>query len=595
MPFDLQRFRREVLEARAGMHADPHIEAWLRREIEFQRGDGIRVILESKSRDQGPWLQARSKDVLGSELEPEITRLFAGSEEEPTPMSPNTDLARFWLLRIRGLGMLEMQQSPYDLAYFLRGELSLVSAQPDIPYTDNISGGLTPPTPVAGSRVLDRAWSLRTMLVPDAWEYSTNNGRKSQGDGIMVGHPDTGYADHLDLDKGRLIPALGFNFVENTTDPSDPLNYINGSPGHGTATASVILSEGTVLPRPQSGEGGTGDPGKVTGVAPAARLVPIRTARKVWWVFSSNVARAIFHAKRKDCHVVSISMGGRGFRHLQAALHDAVKANVIVVAAAGNFSPVVVWPARYEACIAMAATNIDDLPWLGSSSGPEVDMSAPGEDVWRAHRANVGQGTTDVGPSSGTSYATANAAGVAALWLAHNDRQKLIQDATARSLTLQDMFRAALRNSARQPSTWNPSMFGAGIINARQLLATPFLPMPGLAPLQFQPAPASLKELLDGQGEIDLRQAHELIAPSQQNISEIILIALLGPNAASLRFQFEQWGAELVNLLFDLRRENNPLLNQVRTEEKARELIGPIRRIICQRASTTLREALKCE
>ena len=201
----------------------------------------------------------------------------------------------------------------------------------------------------------------------------------------------------------------------------------------------------------------------------------------------------------------------------------------------------------------------------------------------------------DVGPSSGTSYATANAAGVAALWLAHHDRSALVQQAANSGITLQDMFRAALMNSARQPRVWNPIMFGAGIINAERLLATPTMQVAGLAPLRFQPAPASLKELRNGQGLIDLRQAQELIAASQPNLAKIILTALLDMDADHLSSNFGRWGAEIVNILFDMRCENDPLLTQGWTEEKARASVEPIRKAICRRASTTLREVLRCE
>lgn len=591
MAFDPYKFSKEVLEARS-KRSDRSATESLQRDIEFQRDDGIRVVLETRDRQQDPTDDVAK--LFGPEIKPEIRRLFVGSEQQDR-LSESTDLACFWLLRIPGLGMLEMQQNPFDLAYFLVGPLSLRSAEPDIPYTVNFSGDENPPAMI-GAVVVDRAWSLRTMFVPEAWDYSNNRNRKSKGDGIIVGHPDTGYADHIDLDSARLIPGLGWNFVENNANPEDPLNYDDkGSPGHGTATGSVILSGGTVLPPPTSGEGGTGEPGKVTGVAPAARLVPIRTAIKVWWVFSSNLAQAIYHARTKGCHVVSISMGGRGFRNLQAALHDAVNSNVIVVAAAGNGSPIVVWPARYDACIAMAATNINDLPWIYSSCGPEVDMSAPGQGVWRADRSEAGKGPSDVGPSSGTSYATANAAGVAALWLAHHDRSALVQQATNGGITLQDMFRAALMNSARQPQVWNPAMFGAGIINAEKLLATPTMQAAGLTLLRYQPLPASLKELRDGQGLINFRQAQGLIAASQPEIANIILAALLSNDVHYRSSNFERWGTEIVKILFDMRCENDPLLAQEWTEEKARASVEPIREAICKRASTTLREALRCE
>ena len=296
MAFDPHYFAKKVLEARSKRGGHSATKFWQRPEIEFQRDDGIRVVLETRDRQQDP--SADVAKLFHPELRPELRRLFVGSEQQDR-LSESTDLACFWLLRIPGLAMLEMEQNPFDLAYFLVDSLSLRSAEPDIPYTANFGGGVSPPLTV-GAVAVDRAWSLRTMFVPEAWGYSIASKRKSKGDGIIVGHPDTGYADHIDLDSTRLIPGLGWNFVENNADPRDLLNYYGkGSPGHGTATGSVILSEGTVLPPPTSDEGGTGSPASVTGVAPAARLVPIRTARKVCGCSAATwPKRFITHGRR---------------------------------------------------------------------------------------------------------------------------------------------------------------------------------------------------------------------------------------------------------------------------------------------------------
>ena len=300
--FRLDQFKKQILKASYKNEDDASTEFWLRHEIEFQRQDGIRIVLETKGRDDGNSLHGGIVEIFGQEIQFELTRLFEGSNDGER-LSENTDLASFWLLRIRGLGILEMDQNPYDLAYLLRDKLSLQSCEPDIPFTANFNSGSTPPSQVVGASILDRAWSLRAMQVPEAWEFSCQQGTQSQGEGIMVGHPDTGYADHLDLDSNRVCAKLGWNFVEGNGNPEDPLGYWPGSPGHGTATGSVIMSGGTVVAPPTSGEGGTGPVGKVTGVAPMVTLVPIRTSRSVWWVCSSDLARAIYHAKIGRAHV----------------------------------------------------------------------------------------------------------------------------------------------------------------------------------------------------------------------------------------------------------------------------------------------------
>ena len=127
-------------------------------------------------------------------------------------------------------------------------------------------------------------------------------------------------------------------------------------------------------------------------------------------------------------------------------------------------------PANYDEVVAVAATNIQDKPWVGSSHGPKVDVSAPGESV---HAARVKKGLNGpefwVDRSSGTSYAVAQTAGVAALWLAHHGRANLI--AQYGKANLQAVFADLVRTTARRPAGWGNNQYGAGIVNADALLA----------------------------------------------------------------------------------------------------------------------------
>ena len=55
---------------------------------------------------------------------------------------------------------------------------------------------------------------------------------------------------------------------------------------------------------------------------------------------------------------------------------------IIWVCASGNEVEMVVSPALYPGTIAVSATNHNQKPWRGSCYGTEVDISAPGEDVY---------------------------------------------------------------------------------------------------------------------------------------------------------------------------------------------------------------------
>ena len=121
-------------------------------------------------------------------------------------------------------------------------------------------------------------------------------------------------------------------------------------------------------------------------------------------MFDTDVARAVRHARRHDCHVVSMSLGGKGFFGLKRQIERAIDQQMIVMAAAGNKVRVVVAPASYDSCIAVAATDKDRVPWVDSSRGGSVDVSAPGQEVWIANfdRSQL-PWIRSIGTSSGTS------------------------------------------------------------------------------------------------------------------------------------------------------------------------------------------------
>jgi hypothetical protein len=136
------------------------------------------------------------------------------------------------------------------------------------------------------------------------------------------------------------------------------------------------------------------------------------------------VAKAVDHARKVGCHVISMSLGGKGFFGLQKQIQRAVDAGMIVMAAAGNKVGIVTAPASYDNCLAVAATGPGDVRWSGSSRGRAVDVSMPGHCVWVA---SYDDKTPRVTRSDGTSYAVAHLAGAAALWLAHHGHAAIAQ------------------------------------------------------------------------------------------------------------------------------------------------------------------------
>ncbi|TIV60816.1 S8/S53 family peptidase [Mesorhizobium sp.] len=306
-------------------------------------------------------------------------------------------------------------------------------------------------------------WALDTLKVREAWRLSQSMGRPAMGEGIVIAQPDTGITGHVELSDVKLAGAfntLGDGPADAATDPLDTGFALN--PGHGTGTGSVAVSRS----RDQAG--------RLVGTAPLASHMPIRALRSVWAHEELPIAQAVDLATEKGAHVITMSLGGVAlpFSPLRAAIRRAVAKNVIVMAAAGNCVGIVVYPARFAECIAVGGTNQRDGKWPGSCSGPAVDISAPAQNVFRASVEPRPMGS--IGQGQGTSFAVALLSGVAACWLAHHGRARLIAEAQARGETLQTMFRRLARATARRPAGWDAANLGAGIVDAEALLKAPF-------------------------------------------------------------------------------------------------------------------------
>jgi len=431
---------------------------------------------------------------------------------------------------------------PWDAAYALEEELDLAEAEPDfdVTYSEELEAGRLcfvddePPS--------DKAWSLKAVRADAAWQLAPPGNGRRFGEGISVCHPDTGWADHVELDVARLDLVRARNLLAGgSANGQDPLDYGGTlmNPGHGTSTAAVIVSEHEV--------------GEVLGMAPRARLVPIRTARSVVQVLDSDLARAVSYAVDADCDVISMSLGGRAFFGLRAAIRRAVRNGLIVAAAAGNCVRFVVAPAAYPECLAVAGTNVRQEPWPGSSRGGAVDVSAPGEHVWTAKRSELAAPTTGLAAGQGTSYAVANVAGAAALWLAYHDANG--SAAAAGGATVQETFREVLGRTATVPEGWDAD-YGAGILDVQALLAaTP-------APPESLPAPTE-----SGAEELEL-----LAAVVDRTPGELapLVAALFEVPVAAVEDELERWGPELIQLALADPAEFERLLGALAREEAGR-------------------------
>lgn len=439
----------------------------------------VRLLVRLPTRVEPPDRRAALIEALDRHVGP-ADALGAPWVTEPLFSTAQPDnLARWWTAggAVPSVVGYDVSRIAYDLATLLAGEPGFV-VEPDLPssaYGRDVAIG-TPDVGVADAELpcSDAAtWALDAVRAPDAWALPSGDDGHSRGEGVLIGHIDTGWTDHPELD-GSLDLDLDRNVLDHTNDARDPLVRsvfgVLDSAGHGTSTGSVVAS------RPER---------VVVGVAPNGTLVPIRAIRSVVQVLDSAVARAVDVARRRGCHIITMALGGRGFLGLRDAIRTAVADGMIVMAAAGNHVGFVVAPASYPECIAVGATNCASRPWSGSSHGRAVTISAPGASVWSA---GVVVGATPpefvVGRSSGTSFAVSALAGVAALWLAHHGPDRIRERYGA---STQDAFLTLLHGQGhRVPPGWVSNGwaedYGVGIVDAVGLLGAPLPDLPLAVP-----------------------------------------------------------------------------------------------------------------
>jgi len=233
--------------------------------------------------------------------------------------------------------------------------------------------------------------------------------------------------------------------------------------GHGTSSASLCTGF---------------DPDEdFYGVAPCVPFVPVRVGEGILLDQCAYEFEAAIHylVDKVRVKVINVSMGtflaACAPEPIWRAVNHCYEHGVLLVAAAGNV-PVRGWPAYPGALprtIAVAGVVRSGKPWMVSSCGEWVDISAPAAGLRRAFatRDSTSGYTSAFG---GTSCAAALVSGAAALWL-HKHSAGLRAYRTPWQRV--EAFRHALRATATRPSHWDPDAgYGHGILNVHGLLCS---------------------------------------------------------------------------------------------------------------------------
>src|SRR6266511_3010780 len=264
------------------------------------------------------------------------------------------------------------------LAFFARLLLVLVAG---------VLGLLVTPRPAHADWVRSDQWQLSALNVRTAWRYST-------GAGVTVAVLDSGVdATHPDL-VGQVLP--GADFINHTTDGRR--DYV----GHGTTVAGLIA-------------GRLDDPAGVVGVAPHAKILPVRVLdSQNKYDDASVVADGLRWAVDHGARVVNMSLGGAGrSEELAEAIAYAEAHDVVVIACTGNLTagaPKQVWyPAREHGVVAVAGLSAGTVTPDGAlparagvgTGGGGADLADPAGCREPAGRGGVGRGRFGAGVGSG--------------------------------------------------------------------------------------------------------------------------------------------------------------------------------------------------
>ncbi|HET7785233.1 MAG TPA: S8 family peptidase [Myxococcales bacterium] len=279
-----------------------------------------------------------------------------------------------------------------------------------------------------------KQWHLQAAGAPRAWDTT-------RGEGVTVAVIDTGIYPVDDLDPARLVK--GWNFVAHNDDARD-------DHAHGTHVAGTIA---------QSTGNGLG----VAGMAPQAKLMPVKVLSAFGGGNSHDIAEGIRFAVDHGARVLNLSLGGGGRSlAMESAVAYARRRGAVVVCAAGNSgSRGVSYPAAYPGAFAVSAVGPQGRLAPYSSYGPEVAIAAPGGDKSQGEEAGVLQETLAEGSTTqsayrwfqGTSMATPHVAGAAALLM-------------SLGVSAPGAVETLLTSTAKKPPESGAERYGAGLLDA---------------------------------------------------------------------------------------------------------------------------------
>jgi serine protease len=287
-------------------------------------------------------------------------------------------------------------------------------------------------------------WNFQNLNVPAAWNVAT-------GQGITIGVIDAG------ISSSQALLNSGFNNGDSNVGRSITTDFTFGSSAFASCTHGTSMTGAAAGPRNNSGA--------AVGIAYRSNVHFIRACQDV--VLDQSGERTgtrnalVRMGDRADVRIVSVSIGTPFY---SSTLQDGVnychnKGKMIMAAAGTSFSWTswwgVVYPAAFSNVLAITGVNESSSTCNSCHDGSAVDFTVPMERNANSNRNSLSLAASGNTPVyiGGSSVATANAAGIAALVWSVNP-----------SLTRTQVYNC-MRNTAQYYPGWSSST-GFGNLNA---------------------------------------------------------------------------------------------------------------------------------
>ncbi|MEO0377243.1 MAG: S8 family serine peptidase [Cyanobacteria bacterium P01_A01_bin.17] len=287
--------------------------------------------------------------------------------------------------------------------------------------------------------------------------------------------------------KGQLA-YCGYQFGSQMSDHANCLRYFMRGDSAGTFHGTMV--SGVIAANSKKG---------AVGIAPKAKILPVRVLGIEGYGSMIDIAEGILYAASRKVDVINMSLGSS----FPSSVHQEIvqevlteNPNLVIVASSGNeatrpgYHGEVGYPAGYPGVVAVGATDLAGRRSPYSSYGSQLDVVAPGGNTAASVTGGIlttggtfrpefwdGVGDDAVEPwngafdprgqyyyTQGTSFSSPVVAGVVALMKGEDRKRKL---STQQMIDILEQT-SSPQNLEKLPASEQELYYGAGLVDAQK-------------------------------------------------------------------------------------------------------------------------------